>query len=36
MWRDGASEVGHQVAADSLAHVGGRVRLFVVEHPQLG
>jgi len=31
-----ASEIGQQVAADSLAHVGGRVRLVVVEHPQLG
>lgn len=26
------SEVGRQVAADSLANVGGRVRLFVNEH----
>ena len=31
-----ASEIGQQVAADSLAHVGGRVRLVVEEHPQLG
>jgi len=31
-----ASEIGQQVAADSLAHVGGRVRLFVEEHPQVG
>ena len=31
-----ASELGQQVAADSLAHVGGRVRLIVAEHPQLG
>lgn len=27
------SEVGQQVAADSLANVGGRVRLFVDEQP---
>lgn len=27
------SEVGRQVAADSLANVGGRVRLFVDEQP---
>jgi uncharacterized protein (TIGR02118 family) len=31
-----ASEIGQQVAADSLAHVAGRVRLVVDEHPQLG
>ena len=31
-----ASEIGQQVAADSLAHVGGRVRLFVDERSQLG
>ena len=31
-----ASEIGQQVAADSLAHLGGRVRLFVEEHAQLG
>ncbi len=31
-----ASEVGQRVAADSLAHVGGRVRLVVSEHAQLG
>lgn len=31
-----ASEIGQQVAADSLAHVGDRLRLIVVEHPQLG
>jgi uncharacterized protein (TIGR02118 family) len=31
-----ASEIGQQVAADSLTHVGGRVRLVVAEHPQLG
>ncbi len=31
-----ASEIGQQVAADSLAHVGGRIRLFVAEHPQVG
>ena len=31
-----ASEIGHQVAADSLAHVGARVRLFVEDHAQLG
>ena len=30
------SEIGQRVAADSLAHVGGRVRLFVEEHPQVG
>ena len=30
-----ASEIGQQVAADSLAHVGGRVRLVVDEHSQL-
>ena len=31
-----ASEIGQQVAADSLAHVGGRVRLVVDEHAQVG
>ena len=31
-----ACEIGQQVAADSLAHVGGRVRLVVDEHTQLG
>ncbi len=31
-----ASEIGRQVAADSLAHVGGRVRLIVHESTQLG
>jgi len=31
-----ASEIGQRVAADSLAHVGGRVRLLVDEQPQLG
>jgi hypothetical protein len=31
-----ASEVGQRVAADSLAHVGGRVRLIVDERSQLG
>ncbi len=31
-----ASEIGRQVAADSIAHVGGRVRLVVDEHVQLG
>ena len=30
-----ASDVGKAVAADSLAHVGRRERLFVNEHPQL-
>lgn len=30
-----ASEIGQQVAADSLSHVGGRVRLIVEEHTQL-
>jgi uncharacterized protein (TIGR02118 family) len=29
------SEIGKAVAADSLAHVGRRERLFVDEHPQL-
>ena len=28
-----ASEIGRAVAADSLAHVSGRVRLFASEHP---
>lgn len=31
-----ASEVGQRVAADSLANVGSRVRLFVDEHVQVG
>ena len=30
-----ASDVGRQVAADSLAHLAGRVRLIVEEHEQL-
>lgn len=30
-----ASEIGQQVAADSLAHVGARVRLIVDEREQL-
>jgi uncharacterized protein (TIGR02118 family) len=29
-----ASDIGKAVAADSLAHVGRRERLFVNEHPQ--
>ena len=31
-----ASEIGKQVAADSMAHVAKRERLLVAEHPQLG
>ena len=31
-----ASEIGQRVATDSIAHVSGRVRLVVVEYPQLG
>jgi uncharacterized protein (TIGR02118 family) len=31
-----ASEIGKQVAADSMAHVARRERLLVAEHPQLG
>jgi uncharacterized protein (TIGR02118 family) len=31
-----ASEIGRRVAADSIAHLADRVRLVVVEHPQLG
>lgn len=31
-----ASEIGQQVAADSMAHVAKRERLLVAEHPQLG
>ena len=31
-----ASEIGQQVAPDSIAHVGGRVRLVVDERGQLG
>lgn len=31
-----ASEIGKAVAADSLANVGGRIRLLVEEHPQVG
>ena len=31
-----ASEIGQRVAADSIAHVGRRVRLLVDEQPQLG
>jgi uncharacterized protein (TIGR02118 family) len=30
-----ASDIGKAVAADSVAHVGRRERLFVNEHPQL-
>jgi uncharacterized protein (TIGR02118 family) len=29
-----ASEIGRATAADSIAHVSGRVRLLVTEHPQ--
>ncbi len=31
-----ASEIGRRVAADSLANVSARVRLFVEEHPLAG
>jgi uncharacterized protein (TIGR02118 family) len=31
-----ASEIGQRVAADSIANVGGRVRLLVDEQPQFG
>ncbi len=31
-----ASEIGQRVTADSLANVGGRVRLFVDERVQVG
>lgn len=31
-----ASELGQRVAADSIANVAGRVRLFVDERPQFG
>ncbi len=31
-----ASDIGARVAADSLAHVGARIRLFVDERPQVG
>lgn len=31
-----ATEIGEAVAADSLANVSGRVRLFVEERPQVG
>ena len=31
-----ATELGKAVAADSMAHVSGRVRLFVHEHPVVG
>ncbi|MFM9915766.1 MAG: EthD family reductase [Rhizobacter sp.] len=31
-----AGEMGKRVAADSMAHVARRERLFVAEHPQLG
>lgn len=31
-----ATEHGQAVAADSLAHVSGRVRLYVEEHPVVG
>ena len=30
------TEIGRKVASDSLAHVGGRLRLFVEEHIQMG
>ncbi len=30
-----ASEIGRQVAADSMAHVARRERLLVAEHPQV-
>ena len=28
-----ATDIGRRVAADSMAHVRGRTRMFVVEHP---
>jgi uncharacterized protein (TIGR02118 family) len=31
-----ATEIGQRVTADTLAHVGARVRLFVDEHVQVG
>lgn len=31
-----ATELGKRVASDSLAHVSGRLRLFVEEHIQVG
>ena len=31
-----ATELGKSVAADSMAHVRGRIRLFVEEHPIVG
>ena len=31
-----ATDIGRAVAADSLAHVSGRVRVFVGEHEILG
>jgi uncharacterized protein (TIGR02118 family) len=31
-----ATDLGKQVAADSMAHVRGRTRLFVTEHPIVG
>jgi uncharacterized protein (TIGR02118 family) len=31
-----ATELGHRVAADSMAHVSGRTRLFVHEHLIVG
>jgi len=31
-----ATEIGRAVAADSMANVSRRVRLFVEEHPQVG
>lgn len=31
-----ASEIGVQVAADSMAHVSGRVRMLVTEHAIIG
>jgi uncharacterized protein (TIGR02118 family) len=31
-----ASDIGREVAADSMAHVGSRQRLLVEERPQLG
>ena len=31
-----ATELGKSVAADSMAHVRGRIRLFAEEHPVVG
>jgi uncharacterized protein (TIGR02118 family) len=31
-----ATDLGKQVAADSMAHVSGRIRLFVTEHTIVG